>query len=92
VAALVAGAEFKRRQAAPGLKITDRAFGTGWRMPLASRPAHLSPPQKRHRGAAPKPGQRKKKAPRTCGAACNGRRPRPVAAAAPGGLSDAQAV
>ncbi|MCK9240578.1 NAD+ synthase [Desulfocurvus sp.] len=37
VAALVAGAEFKRRQAAPGLKITDRAFGTGWRMPLACR-------------------------------------------------------
>lgn len=29
-------AEFKRRQAAPGLKITDRAFGTGWRMPIAS--------------------------------------------------------
>lgn len=28
-------AEFKRRQAAPGLKITDRAFGTGWRMPIA---------------------------------------------------------
>ncbi|NJB67059.1 NAD+ synthetase [Desulfobaculum xiamenense] len=30
-------AEFKRRQAAPGIKITDRAFGTGWRMPLAAR-------------------------------------------------------
>lgn len=30
-------AEFKRRQAAPGLKITDRAFGTGWRMPIASK-------------------------------------------------------
>ena len=28
-------AEFKRRQAAPGIKITDRAFGTGWRMPIA---------------------------------------------------------
>jgi NAD+ synthase (glutamine-hydrolysing) len=28
-------AEFKRRQAAPGLKISDRAFGTGWRMPIA---------------------------------------------------------
>ncbi len=37
VARLVSVAEFKRRQAAPGLKITDRAFGTGWRMPLASR-------------------------------------------------------
>jgi NAD+ synthetase len=34
---LVMRAEFKRRQAAPGLKITDRAFGTGWRMPIASR-------------------------------------------------------
>lgn len=34
---LVAKAEFKRRQAPPGLKITDRAFGTGWRMPIASR-------------------------------------------------------
>jgi len=30
-------AEFKRRQAPPGLKITDRAFGTGWRMPIASQ-------------------------------------------------------
>ena len=37
VAHLVKIAEFKRRQAAPGLKITDRAFGTGWRMPLAAR-------------------------------------------------------
>jgi NAD+ synthase (glutamine-hydrolysing) len=34
---LVRRAEFKRRQAAPGLKITDRAFGTGWRMPIAAR-------------------------------------------------------
>jgi NAD+ synthetase len=34
---LVSRAEFKRRQAPPGLKITDRAFGTGWRMPIASR-------------------------------------------------------
>ena len=39
---LVAGAEFKRRQAPPGLKITDRAFGTGWRMPIASRPLAVS--------------------------------------------------
>lgn len=37
VVRLVARAEFKRRQAPPGLKITDRAFGTGWRMPIASR-------------------------------------------------------
>jgi NAD+ synthase (glutamine-hydrolysing) len=34
---LVKGAEFKRRQAAPGLKVTDRAFGSGWRMPIACR-------------------------------------------------------
>ena len=34
---LVNRAEFKRRQAPPGLKITDRAFGTGWRMPIASK-------------------------------------------------------
>ncbi|MGF1496796.1 MAG: NAD+ synthase [Elainellaceae cyanobacterium] len=34
---LVNRAEFKRRQAPPGLKVTDRAFGTGWRMPIASR-------------------------------------------------------
>lgn len=32
---LVNIAEFKRKQAPPGLKITDRAFGTGWRMPIA---------------------------------------------------------
>jgi NAD+ synthetase len=37
VVKLVTLAEFKRRQAAPGLKVTDRAFGTGWRMPIASR-------------------------------------------------------
>ena len=34
---LVTRAEFKRRQAPPGIKITDRAFGTGWRMPIAKR-------------------------------------------------------
>ncbi|MDR2668489.1 MAG: NAD+ synthase, partial [Desulfovibrio sp.] len=37
VAALVQGAEFKRRQAAPVLKITAQAFGVGWRMPVACR-------------------------------------------------------
>ncbi|MBI4485419.1 MAG: NAD+ synthase [Acidobacteria bacterium] len=37
---LVRNAEFKRKQAAPGLKVTDRAFGTGWRMPIAAKP-HL---------------------------------------------------
>jgi NAD+ synthase (glutamine-hydrolysing) len=30
--------EYKRRQAAPGLKVTMRAFGTGRRMPIAMRP------------------------------------------------------
>jgi NAD+ synthase/NAD+ synthase (glutamine-hydrolysing) len=34
---LVKIAEFKRKQAAPGFKVTDRAFGTGWRMPIASK-------------------------------------------------------
>jgi NAD+ synthetase len=35
---LISRAEFKRKQAPPGLKITDRAFGTGWRMPIAVHP------------------------------------------------------
>ena len=34
---LVKIAEFKRKQAAPGIKVTDRAFGTGWRMPIARK-------------------------------------------------------
>jgi len=29
--------EYKRKQAAPGLKVTSRAFGTGRRMPIAAR-------------------------------------------------------
>ncbi len=37
VVKLITRAEFKRRQAPPGLKVTDRAFGTGWRMPIAAR-------------------------------------------------------
>ena len=37
VLGLVRRAEFKRKQAAPGLKVTDRAFGTGWRMPIAAK-------------------------------------------------------
>lgn len=24
-------------QAAPGIKVTDRSFGTGWRMPIAAK-------------------------------------------------------
>lgn len=35
VVRLVVRAEFKRRQAPPVLKVTDRAFGVGWRMPIA---------------------------------------------------------
>jgi NAD+ synthetase len=33
---LVTRAEYKRRQAAPGIKISPKAFGTGRRMPIAS--------------------------------------------------------
>lgn len=29
--------EYKRYQAAPGLKVTDTAFGFGWRMPIAEK-------------------------------------------------------
>lgn len=29
--------EYKRKQAAPGLKVSSRAFGMGWRMPIAQR-------------------------------------------------------
>jgi NAD+ synthase/NAD+ synthase (glutamine-hydrolysing) len=36
VSYLVKAAEFKRRQAAPVLKITSQAFGVGWRMPIAA--------------------------------------------------------
>jgi NAD+ synthase (glutamine-hydrolysing) len=35
VVKLVCNAEFKRKQAPPVLKVTSRAFGTGWRMPIA---------------------------------------------------------
>jgi NAD+ synthase/NAD+ synthase (glutamine-hydrolysing) len=31
---MVRMAEFKRKQAAPVLKVTSRAFGAGWRMPI----------------------------------------------------------
>jgi NAD+ synthase (glutamine-hydrolysing) len=33
---LLRRAEFKRRQAAPALKVSPRSFGTGWRMPIAA--------------------------------------------------------
>jgi NAD+ synthase (glutamine-hydrolysing) len=34
---MIHSTEYKRRQAAPGLKVTTRAFGTGRRMPIAMR-------------------------------------------------------
>ncbi len=37
VLSLVGKAEFKRLQAPPGLKVIDRSFGRGWRMPVACR-------------------------------------------------------
>jgi NAD+ synthase (glutamine-hydrolysing) len=45
---LVTRSEFKRKQSPPGLKVTDRAFGTGWRMPIAQKwlpTAHLTQAQ-----------------------------------------------
>ena len=43
VVRLVSANEFKRKQAAPGLKVTDRAFGMGWRMPIATVPRGRRP-------------------------------------------------
>ena len=37
VVGMVDAAEYKRRQAAPAVKVTARAFGTGRRMPIAQR-------------------------------------------------------
>lgn len=34
---LVKISEFKRSQAAPGLNVTGKAFGTGWRQPISSK-------------------------------------------------------
>jgi NAD+ synthetase len=34
---LIDANEYKRRQAAPGLKVTTKAFGLGWRVPIAQR-------------------------------------------------------
>jgi NAD+ synthase (glutamine-hydrolysing) len=36
VATLLRRAEFKRRQAPPALKVSGRAFGSGWRFPIAA--------------------------------------------------------
>ena len=35
---MIGQAEFKRRQAAPGLRVTPRSFSTDWRMPIAAKP------------------------------------------------------
>jgi NH3-dependent NAD+ synthetase len=37
VVAAVKNSEYKRRQAAPGLKVTPKAFGVGRRFPLAAK-------------------------------------------------------
>jgi NAD+ synthase len=37
VAAMVKAAEYKRRQAPPGIKLTGRPFGKGWRYPMTNR-------------------------------------------------------
>jgi len=37
ITGLVDRNEYKRKQAAPGLKVTGRAFGMGRRLPLAQR-------------------------------------------------------
>jgi NAD+ synthase (glutamine-hydrolysing) len=34
---LIVGSEYKRRQAAPGIKITAKAFGIGRRYPIAAK-------------------------------------------------------
>jgi hypothetical protein len=34
---MIERAEYKRQQAAPGLKITEKAFGVGRRFPIAAR-------------------------------------------------------
>jgi NAD+ synthase (glutamine-hydrolysing) len=36
VIALISRNEYKRRQAAPGIKITSRLFGRDWRYPITS--------------------------------------------------------
>jgi NAD+ synthetase len=38
VVRLIQISEYKRQQAAPGLKVTSKAFGSGRRMPIAARP------------------------------------------------------
>ena len=47
---LIDRSEYKRRQAAPGLKVTSRAFGFGRRMPIAQNYEQVVP---RHGEASP---------------------------------------
>jgi len=37
IIAMIERSEYKRQQAAPGLKITEKAFGSGRRFPIAQR-------------------------------------------------------
>jgi NAD+ synthase len=37
IATLVKRAEYKRRQAPPGIKLTSKSFGKGWRYPITNR-------------------------------------------------------
>ena len=36
IAVLVRRAEYKRRQAPPGIKVSGRSFGFGWRYPITN--------------------------------------------------------
>jgi NAD+ synthase (glutamine-hydrolysing) len=45
VVKLVYRSEYKRRQSAPGIKVTSRAFGFGRRMPIAQRYTQAPPPE-----------------------------------------------
>jgi NAD+ synthase (glutamine-hydrolysing) len=40
VVSMVDRNEYKRRQAPPGVKITPRAFGRDWRLPISNRFRH----------------------------------------------------
>jgi NAD+ synthase (glutamine-hydrolysing) len=51
---LIDRSEYKRRQAAPGLKVTSRAFGFGRRMPIAQNYVQEMP---KHGEPSPVEGQ-----------------------------------
>ena len=44
IARMVDGAEFKRRQAAPGLRVSSKAFGMGRRVPIVMRRTRIEAP------------------------------------------------